>query len=391
MLVPDCLVFDLIFRADVNLDPTVLADALGGEEAMARCKILDPDMQDPRFEMELSPSIPFRRRGERRLMIIDEETGPLRPDPHGSAVTTRDLRTEKENLIKLCETGLTRLGRLFALGSWGDAVLVAEDARDLRAICLLHWVLDPTIDVDGKKRAGRLAPKEFEEKVVAYEKRIEELTEEDILEDVGPASFARRGNYLVVDVLEADGTWDQRKSLEMEHALAAVDRFSIIPGAPASARARAAGSDEEEQKEVAQQEPAGPPLQAVELGGTVVLVFPRERFDLDIAAAIGKKDWDTVLTTGDLNGEQRDQVFRNGAEFVAPLEFLSEVFVDGLPLSKPHFEQHAQTVGTARVLDVHCPRFGPALLIALPPKDGQNRRFISSMRAASGALVELLS
>ena len=29
--------------------------------------------------MELSPSMPFRRRGERRLMVIDDSVAPMRP------------------------------------------------------------------------------------------------------------------------------------------------------------------------------------------------------------------------------------------------------------------------------------------------------------------------
>ena len=47
-----------------------LVAALGGPEVATNRKILDPDMQDPRFEMELSPSFPFRRRGERRRAAL---------------------------------------------------------------------------------------------------------------------------------------------------------------------------------------------------------------------------------------------------------------------------------------------------------------------------------
>jgi hypothetical protein len=74
----DSLVADLIFQADAEIDPEKLVEALGGRELAATRKILDPDLQDPRFEMELSPSMPFRRRGERRLMIIDDSVAPMR-------------------------------------------------------------------------------------------------------------------------------------------------------------------------------------------------------------------------------------------------------------------------------------------------------------------------
>jgi hypothetical protein len=117
-------------------------------------------------------------------------------------------------------------------------------------------------------------------------------------------------------------------------------------------------------------------------------VFPRERFDLDVAAAIGKRDWDTVLLPQDvLAGDQRDKVFRQGAGFIAPLEFMSEVFLEGKPLTRPAFDQLAAPVreGT-RGLEVHCPRFGPVMLLDVPGRG----RFITSERTAPAAVLDLL-
>ncbi|MCA9677401.1 MAG: hypothetical protein KC464_20420, partial [Myxococcales bacterium] len=233
MLALDSLVTDLIFDAKGALDPEILIDALGGPEAAKEKKIFDPDRHDPRLEMELSPSVPFRRRGEARLMVIDDSVAPMRPDPRTDPVVPLDLRPAKEALIAMCEKLPVRLGRLFALGSWGDAVLVARSARDLRGIALIAWALDPTIDVDGRQAAGQLSKPQFEAKIMAYEKRLEELDDEAILAGLEGVTFERRGDLLVVDVLEADGTWDQRKSFLMENQLAAIDRFSMIPGAPA--------------------------------------------------------------------------------------------------------------------------------------------------------------
>ena len=45
----------------------------------------------------------------------------------------------------------------------------------------------------------------------------------------------------------------------------------------------------------------------------------------------------------------RDKIQRDGASWIAPLEFLSEVFVDGKPLTKPQFEKDAQTADGVRV------------------------------------------
>ena len=61
-----------MFQANAAIDQKTLIDGLGGEAALESKQLLDVDRLDPRAEMELSPSMPFRRRGERRLMIIDD-------------------------------------------------------------------------------------------------------------------------------------------------------------------------------------------------------------------------------------------------------------------------------------------------------------------------------
>ena len=65
----------------------------------------------------------------RRLMVIDDTIAPMRKDPRTDPVIPIDLRPEKERLIQACGSVPVRVGRLNALGSWGDAVLVARDAR----------------------------------------------------------------------------------------------------------------------------------------------------------------------------------------------------------------------------------------------------------------------
>lgn len=396
MLALDSLVTDLIFKQAAQLDQKTLIDALGGVEAAKQKKLLDPDMLDPRMEMELSPSMPFRRRGERRLMIIDDSQ-PLREDPQDPVIHV-DLRPAKEALIALCTTLPVRLGRVFALGSWGDAVLVARSARDLRAISLLSWVLDPTVDVDGKRRATQLSKSEFEAKIMAYEKRLDELDDDDIIASLsGGITFERRGDLLVVDVLGPDGSWDQRASMQLEAQLAAIDRFSLLPGAPASKRVEApkpaakaaAPTPPPPPAPPPPPEPVGPPLATAEVDGSVVIIFPAERFNLDVAAALGKRDWDQVIRAGDhLAGSMRDRIQREGAGWVAPLEFLSEVFVDGKPLSKPAFEAGARAVaGGVRELEVHFPRFGSVMLLDVPGKG----RFVSSLKEHTDAVVKLVA
>ncbi len=394
----DSLLLDLIFDTGAEIDPEVLLEALGGQDVAAGRKILDPDMQDPMLEMQLSPSMPFRRRGERRLLIFDDSSGPLFEDPESGYVVQLDLRPEKERLLGICDSAPVRMGRISLPGGVADAVIAARSAVDLRAICLLPWVLDPTLDIDGKKRANRLTQPEFEAKIAAYEKRLEELTEAEILANLGSVKLERHGDFLVVDCLEADGTWDVRTSLEMKQAIAAIERFSLIPGAPSGGRkpppsaaapaSKTAAKEAKPAPEVAEPAPSGPPLTYTELGNRLLLIFPAERFDLDVAAALGKRDFDAVVRRGELPGVVRDRIHENGAEFIAPLEFLSEVFIDGTPLSRPVFEQKATTVSAElRTLEVHCPRFGPVLLLDL----GGRGRYISSLRSEPERLAQSVS
>ena len=401
----DSLVTDLMFQANAAIDQKTLIDGLGGETALETKQLLDVDRLDPRAEMELSPSMPFRRRGERRLMIIDDTIVTPRPDPAAEPLIKDDLRPAKEALIAICEKLPIRLGRLFVLGTWGDAVLVARNVKDLRAICLLPWALDPQVDQDGKRRQTPLSQKEFEAKLMAYEKRLEELDENQILARLQGLTFERRGELVIVDALEADGTWDQRKSMAMEMQLGAWDSFSMIPGAPSTAKAPpapAAGNGAAKPAAAAapaakpapapapvpvKEEPKGPPLTVKEIDNTVVLVFPPDRFNLDVAAALGKHDWDNVVRRSDnLSGAVRDKMHRDGASWIAPLEFLSEVFVDGKPLTKQQFEKDAQPLDGVKSLEVHFPRFGEVVLFEVPGKG----RFVTSLVKGAERAVALV-
>ena len=128
--------------------------------------------------------------------------------------------------------------------------------------------------------------------------------------------------------------------------------------------------------------PKGPPIAAREIDGAVVLVFPAERFDLDIAAALGKSDWDQVVRSSDnLTGEMRDKLHRNGATWIAPIEFLSEVFIDGKPLTKQEFERDAKQDSGVKSLGVHLPRFGDVTLLEISGKG----RFVTTVSDASRA------
>ena len=156
--------------------------ASAGRTALETKQLLDVDRLDPRAEMELSPSMPFRRRGERRLMIIDDTGDHAAP---GSAGRSADQERPAPR-----QGGADR-----DLPGAADPARPAVRARQLgrrgarraqrratcAAICLLPWALDPQVDVDGKRRATPLSQKEFEAKIIAFEKRLEELDEQQII------------------------------------------------------------------------------------------------------------------------------------------------------------------------------------------------------------------
>lgn len=393
----DSLVTDLIFQPGDALDPESLIEALGGQDELAKKQVVDPDMQDPRFEMELSPSMPFRRRGERRLMIIDDSVAPMREDPQTETLISIDLRDARAHLVDVCTKTPVRLGRLFALGGWGDAVWVVRELRDLRAICLLSWVLDPSVDIDGRRRASPLGREEFEEKILAYDKRLDELDDTSIRLSLEGANIEEVDDLLVVDVLEEDGTWDTTRSIALEANIAAIDRFSAIVGARSIGQAApppaepATPPSETEPADVATDtgvvalaEPVVP-LRTLRLGDSLLIFFPEERFDLEVAGHLGKKDWGAILCDEDkIDGADKDHLYEHGADFVAGVEFLSEVFVEGKPLGKAEFEAGATTTGSGvRSMEVHFPRFGPVMLISRP--DGS--RFVTSKLSEPEAIV----
>lgn len=402
MLPVDSLVTDLIFKANADMDQAALLAALGGEEALQTKAVIEPDSMDPRLDAQLGPTRPFRGRGEARLLVIDDSVAPLRKDPQKDFIVEKDLRPAKEELIAICQALPLKLGRIMALGTAGEAVIVTRSARDLRGLALVMWIMDPQTDVDGKRRATPLSQKEFEAKILAFDKRLDEIDDEDILANLPGINVERRGDLIIVDVLDDKGFWDLRKSIALEQMLAAIDRFSILPGAPAAKRVQNGApnkpapdattaptpSTAPAPTPTAAPVPAGPPLRSAEVGSKVLLVFPEQRFDLDIAAALGKKDWSRViLQTDGLTGSQRDRVFRDGAEWVAPLEFLSEVFVDGKPLNKQAFEASAEKdANGTRTMPVHFPRFGPVVLIDLAGRG----RYVTSATAHASDVIKLL-
>ncbi len=72
---------------------------------------------------------------------------------------------------------------------------------------------------------------------------------------------------------------------------------------------------------------------------------------------------------------------------MAPLEFLSKVFINNKPLSRPAFDASTRTVASGvRTIDVHFPRFEPMVLLDVPGRG----RFVSSVVGRDAEVAALV-
>jgi len=192
----------------------------------------------------------------------------------------------------------------------------------------------------------------------------------------------------------------------VESSVAAIASFSHFPGAKhrdaesiqqvkndSKQKSLTAMDATTEHAKALENRPVAPlaPLEVKELENSLVLLFPEERFDLEVAGRLGKKDWDAILAPHDpIDGAVKDTIYRDGADFVAPIEFLSEVFVDGKPLNKRLFTEQAISLQGAqqgaKTMAAHFPRFGPVLLIARE----NGSRIVTSMMHNTEQLLALL-
>lgn len=395
MFAVDTLVFDVILPASARPTPEQVQDGLGGAEAAEARAIIDVDLDLPQLEQEISPTFLLRRRGDRRILIADEAGAPLRPN-RTSPVVARDLRPEKERLASFIEKTGSRMGRMNTFGTWGDAVIVTRSLRELRAIALLGWALDPTMDLDGRRRAGQLSQREFEMKLATFEKRLDELDDATILSRIPPSTVETRGTkeapiYVVSSLSDRDGSWDIRKSYELEKRLGAVDLFSRIAGArqtiavPGAAAAAPAAAAPETKAEPPPEppKPKGPPITSVEHGSRVILRIPEGRLDSETVTALGRRAVEALASGDEVNRRDRERMEHDGAGFVAPLAFLSEVFLEGKPLDKKRFTEGAIEVAPGvKVFEAHLPRYGAVWVL-----ETDGKRWVTSEIGKADAVL----
>jgi hypothetical protein len=373
----DCLVFDVIIPASARPTPEQVQDGLGGAEATEARAIIDVDLDLPQLEQELSPTLPLRRRGDRRILIADEATAPLRPN-RTSPIVARDLRPERERLVRFVEKTGSRIGRMSSFGTWGDAVVVTRSPRDLRAVALLSWVLDPTVDLEGRRRASQLSQREFDMKLGAYDKRLDELDDQTILARVPPGTIEIRGTkdapiYVLSALSDRDGSWDIRKSYELEKKLGAAELFSRIPGARQSPLAPAepapAPVPAAEPEPPPPPKPQGPPITAAAHGDRVILKIPGDRLDSETVTALGRRAVEALAPGDAVDRRERERMEQAGAGFVAPLAFLSEVFLEGKPLDRKRFAEGAVEVAPGvKAFEAHLPRYGGVWVLEVEGK-----------------------
>ncbi len=383
MLSIDSLTLDLVFLRGKMPQEESLAALVPADEEEPRWQAIDADYQ-PEFEQQISPTAPFRRPEERRILAIDIAGGSLAAE-EGAGFCNKDLRKDKELLLTIAADPAIRFARMGTLGGFADAVLVARSLQDIRAYALLLWVYSPMIDADGRSRSSQLPPTEIKKKAATFEKRIVELSEQDILEGMS-GNFTRHDDLVVVDFLNNEGGYDFRFATEGLLSIAAIDRFSHFAGAPA-------GPKREEPKKEVVKEKALAPKAEKKSPGVVVKTLEDDAWFLfsdgftpAVAASMGNRDYDQFLKGVNLEGRIRDRIYEHGANFAAPIEFLSEVFFDGKPLSKGTFEENAEDSGAGKSLKVMYPRYGAVTLLI----DASDQRWVLSSQVSASHVSKIL-
>ncbi len=292
--------------------------------------------------------------------------GHDRPAPREGGADRRSARS--------CRSGSAGCSRS---ARWGDAVLVARDgARPARrsACCRGRSTRRSTSTASAARR--RCRRRSSRPSCSRSRSGSRSSTSEQILARLSGVSFERRGELVIVDVLEADGTWDQRKSMLMETQLGAVGQLLDDPGRAVDGRSHRARERLPAAKVPAP--PAATAPAAAEPAAKPEPPSPRphrpsrsrrarrspSRRSTARSCSCSRPSASTSTSpprsasaTGTASsaapttcpGAMRDRMHRDGASWIAPLEFLSEVFVDGKPLTKPQFEKDAAAaVPTAR-------------------------------------------
>jgi hypothetical protein len=161
-------------------------------------------------------------------------------------------------------------------------------------------------------------------------------------------------------------------------ARAPAARPAAAPGRPApitaadDAKRRASERAAEQQEMQQRSSEATRKLRFAEDDLGVVVTLPVELSETDVLRPYQISRVDGNAPDG-LPGAVRDRLQGRALDFAVPVEFLSEVFVDNQPLSRPKFEERAaaRPLGDAMVqtLEVHAPRLGVGTLVRLGGKN----------------------
>lgn len=133
-------------------------------------------------------------------------------------------------------------------------------------------------------------------------------------------------------------------------------------------------------------EPSGPPLEAVDLDGRVILRVPAERWSMDLAAKLGAKDPSVVRRGDKVTGQLLDRIAKQGAGFVTVLPYFSEVFLEGKALDKKRFEAESKEAEPGvRELEAQLPRFGTVRVLV----SAKGKFLTSELATPAGRLLSL--
>lgn len=324
------LYFDLIFPAPPP--QSALTQVLGRAAQLFGAIEADDEVeaQVPRLAM-MKPT-------DRRLILGQAAGQPL-------IEASPDLRPFLQLLLGLVDRTGARIG---TAGSWGEPGFfgaVAKDRNDLAWLALFGW-LDAN-DVDLTFQTGIGASKQ--QKMPELEAKHKQIVAAKIESQIGGMPV---GPYFLLDLLGKLGGYGQEEYKDWLKKCFSAFRSVTAPPPPKKV--------EEPPKEAPKVA-----IRAAELSGKPVLIIPKERFGLSVFEGIAKGRPEALHKIDQIPSRVQEEIARKRVHFLAQLPSLSELFIDGRPLTKDAAQKLQEPVSGSEHLTfiAHMPRFGRVRVI----------------------------
>jgi hypothetical protein len=323
------LYFDLIFPAPPA--PQALTQVLGRAAQMFGAVEVDEEIE------AMLPRLPMMKPTDRRL-ILGQVAGPSLIE------NSPELKTFLQLMLGLIDRTGARVG---TVGAWGDPGFfgaASKDRNDLAALALLGWLDADEYDLN----FGTTGPKATrDQKQAEFAAKFKLIVDAKIEAQLGAMPV---GPYFLLDLLGKLGGYGQEEYNDWLKKCFVSFKIVAAPPPPKA--------------------PEPPPeapknaIRSVEVAGKTYLIIPKERVSTSLLDDLVKGRLDSFHKIDALSGKVQELIARKQVPFLAQLEFLSELFLDGKPLNKSAAQSMMQPVSDGYSTFVaHMPRFGRVRVI----------------------------